>query len=320
MWGYSAGGLAIDVRPWPRAFKSPRGRHRLVAPATAGNYAPAIMAKDQTPGRRPFLVALTLAAGAVALVMAPLRGESRDWRTASREPTGIAPDPATTPEAVVQVYSARTFSWRGYFAVHTWIAVKPTDAVEFSIYEVIGFRLRSGNSALSVSNRPPDARWFGNEPEILADLRGEGVDDIIRRIDLAARRYPYSKQYAIWPGPNSNTFTAFVARAVPELRLDLPPTAVGKDYLGDRMTRAAPSGTGFQFNLGGYFGILAGREEGLEISILGLTFGIDPGDLAIKLPMIGKLSARPGNGRAPVRSLPGGGGAAGAATDLGVKR
>ena len=49
-----------------------------------------------------------------------------DWRTASREPVGLAPDPAATPEAVVQVYSARTISWRGYFGVHTWIAVKPS--------------------------------------------------------------------------------------------------------------------------------------------------------------------------------------------------
>jgi hypothetical protein len=30
-----------------------------------------------------------------------------------------------TREAVVQVYSARAVSWRGWFGVHTWIAVKP---------------------------------------------------------------------------------------------------------------------------------------------------------------------------------------------------
>jgi hypothetical protein len=40
-----------------------------------------------------------------------------DWRTASRESVGLAPDPATTREAVVQVYAARALSWRGYFAV-----------------------------------------------------------------------------------------------------------------------------------------------------------------------------------------------------------
>ena len=31
-------------------------------------------------------------------------------------------------------------------------------------------------------------------------------------------------------------------------------------------------------------------EEGIEINILGLTFGVDPLDLAVKLPMVGRLS------------------------------
>ena len=47
------------------------------------------------------------------------------WYEARRDPTGLAPDTATTQEAVVQVYAARAVSWRGVFSVHTWIAVKP---------------------------------------------------------------------------------------------------------------------------------------------------------------------------------------------------
>jgi hypothetical protein len=30
-------------------------------------------------------------------------------------------------------------------------------------------------------------------------------------------RYPYPNEYRAWPGPNSNTFTAYIAREVPEL-------------------------------------------------------------------------------------------------------
>ena len=45
------------------------------------------------------------------------------WYEARRDPTGLAPDPATTPEAVIQVYAARAVSWRGIFSMHTWIAV-----------------------------------------------------------------------------------------------------------------------------------------------------------------------------------------------------
>jgi hypothetical protein len=213
-----------------------------------------------------------------------------DWRTASREPLGIAPDPAQTKEAIVQVYAARAFSWRGIFGVHTWIATKPTGADAFTVYEIIGWRARYGGSALVITEKEPDQRWFGAEPEIIADKRGEGVDDMIRRIDAAARTYPHAKTYTVWPGPNSNTFTAFVARAVPELGLDLPPTAIGKDYIpGGGIAAKTPSGTGYQVSLFGLLGVLAGVEEGIEINILGLTFGIDPKDLAIKLPLAGRL-------------------------------
>ncbi|WND74774.1 DUF3750 domain-containing protein [Thalassospiraceae bacterium LMO-SO8] len=213
-----------------------------------------------------------------------------DWRTASREPTGIAPDPAVTREAIVQVYAARAFSWRGIFGVHTWIAAKPTDAAAFTVYEIIGWRARHGGSALVITEKAPDQRWFGAEPEILADKRGAGVDDMIARIDAAARAYPHARTYTVWPGPNSNTFTAHVARAVPELALDLPPTAIGKDYLpGGGFAAKTPSGTGYQLSLFGLLGVMAGVEEGVEINILGLTFGIDPKDLAVKLPLAGRL-------------------------------
>ena len=41
-------------------------------------------------------------------------------------------------------------------------------------------------------------------------------------------------------------------------------------------------------------GILVGAEEGLEVNVLGLTFGIDPLDLAVKLPMIGTIGGKSG--------------------------
>ena len=137
---------------------------------------------------------------------------STDWRTASREPAGLAPDPATTPEAVVQVYSARAVRWRGYFGVHTWIAVKPRGATGFTVHEVNGHRLRRTGAAVVTSTRAPDSYWYGNRPELLTDARGPGVEELIQRIEAAVKRYPYAQTYRVWPGPNSNTFTAFVLR------------------------------------------------------------------------------------------------------------
>jgi hypothetical protein len=215
-----------------------------------------------------------------------------DWRRASRAPVGLAPNPATTPEAVVQVYAARAVRWRGYFGVHTWIAAKPTKAATFAVYEVTGFRVRSGGSAVSISQRPPDGRWFGSEPDLLADVRGAGVDALIGRIEKAVAAYPYPDSYRIWPGPNSNTFTAFVLRQVPELRIDLPAHAIGKDYLGARVLARSASGTGAQVNLFGILGVLAGLEEGIELNVLGLTFGVDPKDLTVKLPLVGSVGFR----------------------------
>jgi hypothetical protein len=212
-----------------------------------------------------------------------------DWRTASREPAGLAPDPATTPEAVVQVYSARAVSWRGWFGVHTWIAVKPSNATEFTVHEVMGWRLRRTGTALVSRNRPADGYWYGNRPELLGDIRGPGVDELITRIEAAVQEYPYPHKYHVWPGPNSNTFVAFVLRKVPELRVDLPPTAIGKDYLGWRSVHKTPSGTGGQASLFGVVGLAAGLEEGLELNVLGLNFGVDPKSLSIKLPLVGRI-------------------------------
>jgi hypothetical protein len=212
-----------------------------------------------------------------------------DWRTASREPAGLAPDPATTPEAVVQVYAARAVRWRGYFGVHTWIAVKRSGADSYTVHEVNGHRLRRTHTALVSGIRQPDAYWYGNRPELLSEMRGPGVDALIERIEAAVRRYPYPDTYHVWPGPNSNTFTAFVLRAAPELRVDLPPTAIGKDYLGLSPIASLPSGTGGQFSLFGVVGIGAGWEEGVELNLLGLTFGVDPRSLSLKLPLIGSI-------------------------------
>jgi hypothetical protein len=236
------------------------------------------------------LVAFTvlLAGPGLVLVGGPVEIEG-DWAQASHNSTGLAPSPATTPEAVVQVYAARAFEWRGAFAVHTWIAAKPAEADAFMRYEVIGWRLRGGNSAVSVSNhRAPDAEWFGAEPVLLRDLRGEAAEAVIEKLPGAAALYPYPDQYRAWPGPNSNTFTAWVGREIPELDLVLPTLAVGKDWLGDDIIARTPAG-GWQISLGGIAGVLVGPDEGLELNVLGLVVGASPDGPALALPGIGRV-------------------------------
>ncbi|MFO7578326.1 MAG: DUF3750 domain-containing protein [Pelovirga sp.] len=154
----------------------------------------------------------------------------RDWRTASRQPAGLAPDPSQTSEAVVQVYAARAWGWRGWFAVHTWIATKRTAASHYTVYEVIGWRGNRGQPVLRIERDIPDRYWFGEKPRLLSNHRGEGVDDLINAVDMAARNYPWPTTYRVFPGPNSNTFTAWIAAQVPDLDIDLPFSAIGSGY------------------------------------------------------------------------------------------
>ena len=107
-------------------------------------------------------------------MMLQLRGE--DWRTARRDSSSQAPDPVAYSEAVVQVYGARTVGLRGALAVHTWIAVKPAGAAEYTRYEVIGWGVARGFPALRITRGGADNYWFGAEPQKLLDRRGEGVD------------------------------------------------------------------------------------------------------------------------------------------------
>ena len=226
---------------------------------------------------------------ALALGQASL---GRDWRHASQESAGLAPDPATNPGPVVQVYAARTVGWRGAFAVHTWVAVKPQDASSYTRYEVIGWRLlRGADSAMSVSaDRAADGAWFGARPQLLRDVRGAAAADVIAKLPAVLSAYPYGGEYRAWPGPNSNTFVAWIGREIPELELAMPSNAIGKDFVPiDRIVGWAPSHTGVQVSLYGLAGAIVGRDEGLEINVLGLVTGVDFRHPAIKLPGIGRI-------------------------------
>lgn len=167
---------------------------------------------------------------AVLILLALAGCSSGDWRTASREPAGIAPDPASTPEAVIQVYAASTWGWRGWFAVHTWIAAKKSGEDSYTVYEVVGWRQKRGLPVVRIERDAPDRYWYGERPELLADQRGPEVDSIINEIEAAARSYPWPDRYKAFPGPNSNTFTAWVINKVPQLKVDLPFSAIGSGY------------------------------------------------------------------------------------------
>lgn len=227
-------------------------------------------------------------------VAAHYQGSDTPWWDMRRDSSQQAPDPAQTGDAVIQVYTARAARWRGALGVHSWIAVKPSDAQRYQRIEVMGYALRWSERSVRIRYGIPDNYWFGSRPTLLRDLRGGArVDRLIDKLLAAAQSYPNDSTYSIWPGPNSNTFIAWLGRQVPELQLELPVTAIGKDFINrGPALRSTPSATGVQFSMGGWFGAVIGMEEGLELNLAGFSAGIDFYPPALKLPGIGRIGYR----------------------------
>ena len=154
-----------------------------------------------------------------------------NWRTASRAPAGIAADPATHQDAVIEFYAADAYSWRGWFAVHSWIAIKEVGAAEFTVFEVVGWRVNRGLPALrEYTTSTPDRYWYGAKPDKFVSISGDKAERLIPAIKQAVARYPWADEYTLFPGPNSNTFPAWVGIQVPELEVDMPFRAIGSGY------------------------------------------------------------------------------------------
>jgi hypothetical protein len=214
--------------------------------------------------------------------------EKQSWFNAPRHSAGIAPDPAKLADvAIVQVYAAPTYGWRGLLAIHPWIIFKRSGETAFTRYDVIGWR---GENVVQRNYALPDGLWYGSQPKLLVDHRGERAEAMIVQIETAIKSYPYADSYRVYPGPNSNTFLAHIGREVPALKLDLPANAIGKDYRTlDRPLGFSSSGSGVQASLLGLLGFNIGWGEGIEINILGLDFGVDINSPGWRLPFIGRI-------------------------------
>ncbi|MDH3693379.1 MAG: DUF3750 domain-containing protein, partial [Gammaproteobacteria bacterium] len=157
-------------------------------------------------------------------------------------------------------------------------------------HDVVGFRGWRQQPVLGVNKDIPDRLWYGNKPKVVTMLSGPDAEPIIDKIFAVDEAYPYKHHYRMWPGPNSNTYTAYIGRTVPELTMSLPPTAIGKDYLvKNKWMDKTHEGDGFQFSLAGYTGISIGKNTGIEVNVLGAVFGVDIFRPALKLPGIGRI-------------------------------
>lgn len=211
----------------------------------------------------------------------------RRWRNA-------AIDLPETTEAVIMIRAARTSGVRGLIAEHCWLLLKPANG-PWERWDVVGRRARTGRVGLQRNARSPHEGWMGRRGRTVLALRGSAAAAALPEITAAIARYPGAHRYCAWPGPNCNSFVAWLTRAVPALRTALPPLAIGKDFLPHGPLAApAPSGTGWQISLFGLAGILMAREEGIELQLLGAVLGLRPRRAELLIPGLGALALRRG--------------------------
>ncbi len=205
-------------------------------------------------------------------------------------PEGLKVNSNFENEAVIELYGADAGHWQSYFSLHTWIALKKKNEDAFTIYEVLRERSLQGLPTVDIWKGDPNRPWAGNKPYRLFHLSGKEAEELIPEIERVVAEYPFQGIYTIWPGPNCNTFIAYIGRSIPKLGFTLPPNAVGKDYLpkGVFFSRA-PSCTGYQFSFFGIFGVTLAVKEGLEFDVLGLNFGFEPSHFTLLVPGIGKI-------------------------------
>ena len=116
----------------------------------------------------------------------------------------------------------------GLIASHYWFVVFEHGVAQR--WEVWQTRDAGGHSIghLHRDLKHPDAGVGGGPARVAASWTGEQAA-AIRSILEKAQSYPFCHRYRYWPGPNSNTFAAWVLREA-GMRHTLPRRAVGRNY------------------------------------------------------------------------------------------
>nr|MBA2817174.1 hypothetical protein [Candidatus Pantoea persica] len=91
---------------------------------------------------------------------------------ARRDSSGLVPDAERYANlAIVQVYAAPTYGWKGAVAVHPWIIFKRVGETRYNCYL-------------------PDGYWYGARLRLLVEHRGAAAEAMIPRIEAAIQSYP----------------------------------------------------------------------------------------------------------------------------------
>jgi hypothetical protein len=116
-----------------------------------------------------------------------------------------------------------------------------------------------------------EREWRGDEARALLSVLARSPE------------YPFRGQYLAWPGPNSNTYPAWVLREA-GVSADMDPRAIGRDYQGRLGAGRTTTRTGVQAE-SPILGVKVGLEDGIELHFLGFTGGVAVWPPALKTPL-----------------------------------
>lgn len=182
--------------------------------------------------------------------------------------------PSTDTDAVLLLTGTLPFPM-DQIARHPWFATRRAGQELWQVWEVGG----GGHLDDPFANEPYGAPilhgvWTGAEATAAIACIERVAPGVKTRIE---------RDYFLVPGPNSNTFGDEVLRAC-DLAASLPATSVGKDYRGLIGAGITSERTGVQLETA-VLGVKLGLREGVEVHILGLSFGIDLWPPAIIVPL-----------------------------------
>jgi hypothetical protein len=185
--------------------------------------------------------------------------------------------PAVLPppsEGYVAVLSGEMPGPISQVARHSWIVANVPGEGRFRRFEMGG-----------ASEDP--FHYFGDGDVAVHDIvhyeRGEllGVVTCLER-EMARYHQEYPRYFPI-PGPNSNTIVDFMLRHC-DIHVELPSTAVGRDYRGPIGASVTSLGTGLQLETW-VVGLKVGLQEGVELHLFDLSLGVHLWPPGITVPV-----------------------------------
>jgi hypothetical protein len=199
-------------------------------------------------------------------------------------PPSFTPVSERPREPVVQLGYSPLPTALGHVAVHYHFVTFDPDEGRWHRWELWQYPDQGGKSWGHVHRDllSPEDGTGGGPPRTQREWRGDEARALLAALSRSPD-YPHRDEYLAWPGPNSNTYIAWVLREA-GVSADLDPRAIGRDYHGRPGAGRTTTATGVEAQ-SPLLGATLGLEDGAELHFLGFTFGIDVWPPATKTPL-----------------------------------